>query len=197
MAKRMGAGDAEKEDGGGPNDLMVFIDQHAPDSFVEWAGVTLPDGTEAEVGGIDPFIEIAPPYDLLAPALKVHTETVLELAEGLARVEIVSLEATSLGAGVHRVEAVAANRGFYPTHTKMAQRARSHLPVRLEITLGDDAELVTGHFWVTEERLAGQNGTMKAEWMVQVPRSSTEVVVEVFSDNAGHDRATLTLEGRK
>jgi len=197
MAKRMGAGAAKKDEDGGPNDLMVFIDQHAPDAFVEWTRVTLPDGTEAEVGGVDPFIEIAPPYELLAPALKVHTETVLELAEGLARVEIVKLESTHLGAGVHRVEAVAANRGFYPTHTKMAQRARSHLPVRLEITLGDDADLVTGHRWVTEERLAGQDGTMTAEWMVQVPRSTTEVVVEVFSENAGHDRATLTLEGRK
>jgi len=197
MAKRMGAGDAKKEEDGGPNDLMVFIDQHAPDAFVEWTKVTLPDGQEAEVGGVDPFVEIAPPYELLAPALKVHTETVLELAEGLARVEIVKLESTSLGAGVYRVEAVAANRGFYPTHTKMAQRARSHLPVRLEITLGDDAELVTGHRWVTEERLAGQNGTMTAEWMVQVPRSTAEIAVEVFSENAGHDRATVTLEGRK
>ena len=117
-----------------PNDLMVFIDEHAPDAFVEWTTVTLPDGTEAEVGGVDPFIEIAPPYELLEPALTVHTQTVLELAKGLARVEIVKLESTSLGAGVYRVEAVAANRGFYPTHTKMARRARSHLPVRLEIT---------------------------------------------------------------
>lgn len=196
MAKRMGAGTAKKEEGGGPNDLMVFVDQHAPEAFVEWTKVTLPDGQEVEVGGVDPFIEIAPPYELLAPALKVHTETVLELAERLARVEIVKLESTSLGAGVHRVEAVAANRGFYPTHTKMAQRARSHLPVRLEIILGDDAELVTGRRWVTEERLAGQNGTMTAEWMVRIPRSTAEVVVEVFSENAGHDRATLTLEGR-
>jgi hypothetical protein len=197
MAKRMGAGTAKKEEGGGPNDLMVFVDEHAPGAFVEWTKLTLPDGTEAEVGGVDPFIEIAPPYELLAPALKVHTETVLELADRLAWVEIVKLESTSLGAGVHRVEAVAANRGFYPTHTKMAERARSHLPVRLEITLVDDVELITGHHWVTEERLAGQNGTMTAEWMVRVPGSSTEVVVEVFSENAGYDRATLTLGGRK
>jgi hypothetical protein len=197
MAKRMSAGAAEKKEGGGPNDLMVFLDEHAPDAVVEWTKVTLPDGVEAEVGGVDPFIEIAPPYELLAPALKTHTKTVLELAEGLARLEIVKLESTDLGAGIHRVEAVAANRGFYPTHTKMAQRARSHLPVRLEITLPGDAELVTGRRWVTEERLEGQGGTLQAEWMVRIPGSSTEIVVEVFSENAGHARATLTLEGRK
>ena len=80
--------------------------------------------------------------------------------------------------------------------TKMAQRARSHLPVRLEITLGDDAELVTGHHWVTEERLDGENGTMTAEWMVRIPGKSAEIVVEVFSDNAGHERETLNLGGR-
>ena len=90
MAKKMGAGSTKKEEDGGPNDLMVFIDQHAPEAFVEWTKVTLPDGQEAEVGGIDPFVEIAPPYELLVPALTVHTETVLELVEGLARVEIVT-----------------------------------------------------------------------------------------------------------
>ncbi len=198
MAKKMGAGDADKkEETGGPNDLMVFLDEHAPDAFVEWTAVTLPDGTEAEVGGVDPFLEIAPSYELLAPALKVHTETVLEVVDGLAQVEIVKLESTSLGAGVYRVEAVATNGGFYPTHTKMAQRARSHLPVRLEITLGDNAELVTGHLWTMEERLAGQNGSMTAEWMVRATGSSAEIVVDVFSENAGHDRRTLELGGRK
>ncbi len=198
MAKQMGAGDAEKKgEDGGPNDLMVFIDEHAPDAFVEWTKVTLPDGSEAEVGGIDPFIEIAPPYALLQPALKVHTQTVLEVAKGLAQLEIVQLESTELGAGVYRIEAVAANRGFYPTHTKMAQRARSHLPVRLEITLPDDVDLVTGHRWVTEERLDGEGGTMTAEWMVRVQGSSTEIIVDAISDNAGHDRRTLVLGGRK
>jgi hypothetical protein len=197
MAKRMGAGAAEKKENGGPSDLMVFIDEHAPDAYVEWTEVILPDGTVAEVGGVDPFIEIAPPYELLAPALKVHTKTAIEIADALARLEIVKLESTNLGAGVYRVEAVAANRGFYPTHTKMARRARSHLPVRLEITLGDGAALVTGHRWITEERMEGQNGSMTAEWMVRVPGSSAEVVVEVFSENAGHDRATLDLGGRR
>ena len=197
MAKQMGATDPDEEQDGGPNDLMVFIDEYAPGAFVEWTTVTLSDGSEAEVGGIDPFIEIAPPYELLPPALTVHTETVLELAENLARVEIVKLESTSLGAGVYRVEAVATNHGFYPTHTKMAQRARSHLPVRLEITLGDGAELVTGHPWTTEERLAGEGGTMTAEWMVRVSGKPIQIAVDVFSETAGHDRRTLTLGGKK
>ena len=42
-----------------------------------------------------------------------------------------------------------------------------------------------------------RTGPWTAEWMVRVSGSSAEVVVEVFSENAGHDRTTLTLGGRK
>ena len=194
MARRMSGGSTgeEKKDEG-HNDLMTFIDEQAPDAFVPWTQVTLPDGTEAEVGGPDPFIEIAPPYALLEPALKLHTETALDLAGKLARVEILKLEAEDLGGGVHRVKAVAGNRGFFPTQTKMAERAKSHLPVRLELTPGDGAVLVTGARWVTSERLEGQTGTLAAEWLVRVSGKSAGVTVEVFSDNAGSDRKQLSL----
>ncbi len=194
MAKRMGAAESTtKEDG--PNDLMVWLDEHAPEAVVPWTEVTLPDGSVAEVGGIDPFIEVAPPYEVLAPALQVHTDTVLDLASKLARIEIVKLEATALGAGVYRVEEVVGNQGSLPTHTKMGQRTRALLPIRLGISLSKGAELVTGHTLVSEERLDGQGGTMRAEWMVRVFGSSAEVLVEAHSDNAGHDQKTLNLEG--
>jgi hypothetical protein len=199
MARRMGGGGgAAAKKGGGPGDLMTFVDAHAPEAFVPWTEVTLADGTKAEVGGVDPFVEIAPPYALLEPALAVHTATVLDLAGKLARVEILELESEDLGGGVFRVEATAGNRGFLPTHTRLAQRAQSHLPVRLEIVLGEGAELVTGPRWTTGERLDGENGTLKAQWLVRVAGRSARVDVDVVSDQAGTDRRSLELgeEGR-
>jgi hypothetical protein len=192
MAKRMGGGDKKKDEG--PSDLMLFIEAHAPDAFAPWAEVALPDGTVAEVGGTDPFVEIAPAAELLKPALEAHTETVLDLAKKLARVELLTVESEDLGGGVHSIKAVAGNRGFFATHTKMAGRARTHLPVRLEITLGEGAELVTGSRWKTEERLQ-QTETLAAEWLVRVPKRGAEVTVEVFSENAGHDGKTVALGG--
>ncbi len=156
--------------------------------------VTLPDGSSAEVGGVDPFIEIAPPYSLLEPALKVHTETILEMATKLAQLQIVDQKVESLGSGIYRITAVAANRGFFPTHTKLAQRAKTHLPVRLEMTPSEGVEIVTGPRWLTSEGLDGETGTLEGEWLVRVSGKNRQVTIEVFSDNAGHDRATISIE---
>jgi hypothetical protein len=173
-------------------DVLAWVDAHAPQAFHAWKPVTLPDGTKAEVGGLDPFITVAPPQDVLEPALEAHTDTVLALAAKLARVEIVSLNARSVGGGVWRVRAVAGNRGWLATHTKMAERGRFHLPVRLEIETGKGIELVTGRSTVTAERLEGTSGTLEGEWLVRA-EPGTRISVQVLTDNAGRDEKSLTL----
>jgi hypothetical protein len=176
-------------------DVLAWVDAHAPEAFRPWTPVTLPDGTKAEVGGLDPFIEIDPPLDVLQPALEAHTDTVLDLAGKLARVEIVSLTGQSLGGGVWRVRAVAANRGWLATHTRMAERGRFHLPVRMEIETGHGIEvtdLIAGRPAVTAERLEGTSGTLEGEWLVRA-EPGTRVTVRVTTDNAGRDRKTVDL----
>jgi len=173
-------------------EVLAWVDANAPDAVTAWTPVTLPDGTEAEVGGLDPFIQVAPPYAVLEPALGVHTATVLDLAGKLARVELLSVEAKDLGGGVARVRAVAGNRGALPTHTKLDERMHTHLPVRLELVTGDGVELVTGHTAVTSERLEGSSGTVEGTWLVRA-RPGSEVTVRVITDNAGTDQKTTTI----
>ncbi|HSL84331.1 MAG TPA: hypothetical protein VLF66_16275, partial [Thermoanaerobaculia bacterium] len=205
MMEQMGAGGGGGGEGGKSEDdpetrrareVLAWIDEHAPEAVAPWTGVTLPDGTRAEVGGLDPFIEVAPPYDVLAPALPVHTATVLDAAGKTARLEILEVTAEPLSGegrgGVARVRAVAGNRGFLPTHTAMAQRAQTHLPVRLELVTGDGVELVTGYPAVTSERLEGTTGTLSGTWLVRAAPGAT-ITVRVLSDNAGRDEASTTL----
>ncbi len=192
-----GGGGASGKDDDDPatkrrREVLAWLDEHAPGSVAPWTPVTLPDGTKAEVGGLDPFAEVAPPYALLAPALAVHTATVLDLAAKLARVEVLTLDAEPLGSGVVRVHAVAGNRGFLPTHTAMAERAKNHLPVRLELATGDGVELVTGHKATSTERLEGSTGTLEGTWLVRAEPGAS-IRVTVTSDNAGSDTKTLTV----
>jgi len=194
-----GGGDAEEDDAQTKRarEVLAWVDEHAPDAVAPWTAVTLPDGTKAEVGGIDPFIETTPPWAVLEPALAAHTETVLDLAGKLARLEMLSVEAEPVGdgSGVVRVRAVAGNRGILPTHTKLDERMRTHLPVRLELVTGDGVELVTGQPAVTSERLEGTSGTIEGTWLVRVPEKGPgpEITVRVTSDNAGSDQMTTTV----
>lgn len=199
--KQMGGGGGGAAGGSGKageagareREVLAWIDANAPDAFTPWTPVTLPDGTKAEVGGLDPFIERNPPLSILKPALAAHTDEVLELAGKLAEVEIRSLDVDDLGGGVYRVRAVAGNRGYFATHTKQAARARAHLPVRLELETGKGVALVTGHAAVPAERLEGTSGTVEGEWLVTAQPGST-IAVSVISDNAGRDRKTVAVK---
>lgn len=200
MMEQMGVGDGGDGDGEEDDDaetkrardVLAWVDANAPTASSPWTEVTLPDGTRAEVGGLDPFIRIAPPRPVLDPALGVHTRTVLDAAERIARLELVEVRAEPVGAGVVRVRAVARNRGFLPTHTAMAQRAQTHIPVRLELVTGDGVELVTGYRFVTAERLEGSTGTLEGTWLVRAAPGA-EITVRVRSDNAGRDEKTTTV----
>ncbi len=198
MARRFGAGKAagagEDDDKANERELAIlkWLEEHDPEALVPWTPVTLSDGTAAEVGGRDAFAELAPPMEALNPALEVHTQTVLDLAGQLARLEIVSLEVIDLGGSVHRVEATVANRGSLATHTKMAARARARLPVRLEIETGAEVALLTGRRFQLAERLEGQTGVVEAEWLVKT-RPGATVTVRAISENAGQAVKTLTV----
>lgn len=199
--KQMGAGGGgggaagggkPSEAGAREREVLAWVEANAPGGFVAWTPVTLPDGTKAEVGGLDPFVELNPPASFLKPALAAHTQTVLDLAGKLARVEILSLDVTSLGGGVYRVKAVAGNRGYLATHTKQAERAQVHLPVRLALRTGKDVELVTGYPFAVSNRLEGTTGSLTGEWLVRAEPGS-KIVVDLTSDNAGRDQKTVTV----
>jgi hypothetical protein len=196
--KQMGAGGGgggagkPSEAGVREREVLAWIDANAPGAFTAWTPVTLPDGTKAEVGGLDPFVENNPPMSILKPALAAHTETVLDLAGKLAKVEILSLDVTSLGAGIYRVKAVAGNRGYLATHTKQAERARAHLPVRLTLQTGKSVEMVTGYPYAVSERLEGTTGSLTGEWLVRA-EPGAKIVIDLTTDNAGHDQKTVTV----
>jgi Zinc carboxypeptidase len=206
MMEQMGAGggggDGEGDDGEGDDgddsdtqrarEVLAWVEENAPDAISPWTEVTLPDGTKAEVGGLDPFVETTPPMAILRPAIDVHTETILDAAGELADMEMVEVEAVPVGAGVVRVKAVARNRGFLPTHTSMARRAQTHVPVRLELQTGNGVELLTGYPFTTAERLEGSTGTVEGTWLVRAA-PGTEITVRVRTDNAGRDQMTTTV----
>ncbi len=196
MGASGGGGDAPgggkaSEAGAREREVLAWMEANSPGAFAAWTPVTLPDGTKAEVGGLDPFAELNPPMPVLKPALTAHTETVLDLAGKLAKVEILSLDVTSLGGGVYRVKAVAGNRGYLATHTKQDARAQAHLPARLTLQTGKDVELVTGYPFAVSDRLEGTTGTLTGEWLVRADPGA-RIVVELTTENAGRDQKTAT-----
>ncbi len=173
-------------------DTIAYVDASAKDAFVPWTAVTLPDGKKAEVGGVDPFLAIAPPPDILSKAADAHADAILFMSGKLAQVSIASVEAKSLGSGVYKVTATAANDGFLPTATRLQVRTRSFLPARLEVVLPAGASLVQGSKRSANERIGGSGGTHKAEWMVNAAPGA-KLTVRILTQNAGQDSKEIVL----
>jgi hypothetical protein len=189
-ARTAGPGAAASADSA---DLLDYIDKNAPTAFTAWTPVTLPDGTKAEVGGPDPFVEIAPPEAELKKAAEAHANAVLQFAGRTAQVAIAAGEAKEIGGGVWRVSATAVNTGFLPTHTSHGARTRAWLPVRLEIGLPAGAALVSGNNRATSERLVAGRDALKGEWLVRAGRGA-KITLELHSQNAGADRREVVLQ---
>ncbi len=174
-------------------DTIAYIDSTAKDGFVNWTPVTLPDGTKAEVGGVDPFLAIAPPEAELNKATAAHSEALLFMAGKLAEVAIQDVKVKALGSGVYELTATAINNGFLPTATRVQVRTKSFLPARLTVTLPTGAKFIQGNNRVSVERLAGSSGTVQGTWLIDASPGA-RITVSILSPNAGNDSREVVLQ---
>ncbi|MDJ0838794.1 MAG: M14 family zinc carboxypeptidase [Acidobacteriota bacterium] len=198
MLRQMGGGGDAAEDGdkkSGSNDTLLFVNEHAPWAVVQPQEVTLKDGRKAEVFGVDPFIRYNPPYSHLEKCFGAHNKTINQISEALARVELIDVTVEEMSKTIWRVKAVATNSGHMASHTGMAKKARTHLPVRLGLKLSDGLTRLHGPKWVTSDQLNGKSGRMHGEWILQGKKGAA-VTVHLFSDQAGNDSRDIKLEAK-
>lgn len=202
MIRQMGGGSAPPEKAAPGEDdaktkrmreILVWVERNVPEAWAPWTPVTLPDGTKGEAGGLDPFILVAPPLEILEPAMAAHTKFIVELAGKLPRIGIRSVEVDPLGSGVYRVRAVASNQGEMATHSAMAKRSQSRLPVRMTLEPSRGVELIAGKRAVVSERLEPHTGLLEATWLLRT-NDPRDVVIRLTSDGAGSDERTIRLE---
>lgn len=172
-------------------DLLAYLSEHNAAAIVPWKKIKLNDGTEVEVGGVDPYAEYAPAIKALEPALTVHSEQVMNWAGKLGQLELVDAKAEAKGDNVWQITAVGALQGEFPSHTKLAAKMRNRIPVRLEIRTGKNVSSLTLNRAITTERL-DSSSTIKAEWLVKGSKGGT-VDIALWSNQAGRVLRTITL----
>ncbi len=173
------------------SDLWAFADAHAPEAIRPWKPVKLADGRTAEVGGLDPYLALAPPPALLKPALEATTEVLLGWSRQLPKVALGEVSVKALGGGLWRVTASARNVGAWPTHTRMGVRTRAWMPVRLELSPGAGVVPEGLQRAATAERLE-PGATLQGAWVLR-GAAGAQVTVTLRTHNAGGGTSTVTL----
>lgn len=185
------AGNEKKAPADPERDLLAYLSEHHPQAIVAWKKVSLDDGSEVEVGGIDPYAEYAPPIAALTPAIAVHNEQIMSWAGKLGQLELVETKVQAKGNDVWLISAVGALQGEFPSHSKLAAKMRNKIPVRLEMRLGKNVTSLALNRAVTSERLDSA-GTIKAEWLVKGSAGSS-VDIALWCNQAGRVMRTITL----
>ena len=150
----------------GPTDeqalaVLRWVDEHAPDQFVDWYPFEHPQLGAVELGGWAYLgIWTNPPLDRLRAEVTPHAAFAVAQALASPRLEIRHTRVVDLGGGTWRIEVGVANSGWLPTQVS-ARAAKENLvrPIVAEVS-GDGVAVVGGPARVQLGQLEG-HGAMR------------------------------------
>ena len=194
----------------GPTDaqalaVLRWVDEHAPDQFVDWYPFEHPQLGPVELGGWHYLgVWSNPPPALLRAEVAPHAAFAVAQALASPCLRVRHHEVVDLGGGSWRVEVGIANTGWLPTYVSArAKKLNLVLPLVAEL-VGDGATVVGGPARLQLGQLEGASASrftwpndasqdrVLASWTVQAEPGTT-VMVTVNHERAGRLEVELTL----
>ncbi len=173
------------------NYLRWAQQQGIKDNYTDWKKINHPDfpGQNVEVGGINPFVLINPPYQLVDSIVKKHTAFIEKLAAYQPEIDIINLGTEKLGGGITRITATVINRGTLPSHSKLGER--SYWVKRIHVTLNTEKNqaVISGKKIQLLNSLEGF-GARELSWLV---KGSGKCILEAGSPTTGIKKITISL----
>jgi hypothetical protein len=128
------------------NYLRWAAQQNITGTFTEWKQIQHPDfpGQKVEVGGIDPFVLLNPPYAMTAGLVKKHTDFMVKLAEMQPAIDVMNLRTEKLANGLTRISLDVVNKGGLATHSKLGERSYFIKKVKVVVQTAGKQEIVGG-----------------------------------------------------
>ncbi len=172
------------------NYLRWAQQQGINNTFTEWKTIEHPDypSQKVEVGGLDPFVLINPPYKLVPDLVKKHTDFLVKLSDQQPSLAITNLKTEKLGDGLTRVSFDLINKGGLSTHSKLGER--SYFIKKLRVVVKTDKQEVVGGKKVTLLNTLESYGTQSFSWLI---KGSGKISVEAGCPTGGTQTVDITL----
>ncbi|MGW8123885.1 M14 family metallopeptidase [Roseivirga echinicomitans] len=174
------------------NFLRWAAQENLSNYFVDWKEISHPDfpNQKVEVGGIAPFKMTNPPMSMVGDASKKNNDFIVELVGMQADVKLLNLKSEAVGKGMTRITVDVYNAGTLPTHTQMGARSRWIMPIRVEMKVGKDQEVISGRRIMTIANLDG-DASQQFTWLV---KGKGSVQIEAGAPHAGIDNVSVNLK---
>ena len=173
------------------NYLRWAAQQGIPGTYTEWKKITHPDfpGQNVEVGGLDPFVLINPPYKLVPEIVKTHTDFIVKLAGYQPELDIINLKTENLGAGITRITATVINKGALPSHAKLGERSYWVKRINVKLETEKNQSVISGKKIQLLNALEGY-GSRELSWLI---KGSGKLILEAGSPTTGSKKMEISL----
>ncbi len=160
-------------------------------SYTEWKKIDHPDfpGQTVEIGGLDPFALINPPFQLVDELVKKHTDFILALSRLAPVIDIVNIKKEKLGDGLTRLTATLLNRGSLPTQTKVGERSYWVKKITVKLIPSGNQVLISGRKSQAIDAIEGQSNKTFT-WLI---KGSGNVSINAGSPTSGTKTIEISL----
>lgn len=160
---------------------LAWMEQNNIDGFVPWTKIDHADfpGKQVEVGGFKPLLREHPPADQLDALAESHHAFLAKMLRLRAKLELEPPKIERLGPGIYRLTVALLNKGYLPTASKMGQQSRQLQRLGMELTLPEQAEIITGHRRLDLGLLAGSGGRVEKSWLLRIPPQDKPIILKI------------------
>lgn len=159
--------------------------------FTEWKQVQHPDfpGQKVEVGGLDPFALINPPYKLVPDLVKKHAEFLVKLAAYQPETDILNIKTEKVGSGLTRVTLDVMNKGAFASHSKLGERSYWVKRIRVTVNTTGNQSVISGKKNQLLNSMEGYS-SQQLTWLI---KGSGKVTIEAGSPTTGTKKVEISL----
>ncbi|MEJ7556960.1 MAG: M14 family metallopeptidase [Pedobacter sp.] len=171
--------------------LRWAASQGITNTFTDWRTIDHPDfkGQIVEVGGIDPFVLINPPYRMVDDITLKHTSFLINLAKMAPVLEMTNVKTEKVSDGLTRVSLQLLNAGELPTYTSVGDRSYFLKKIVVKVTINPSQSVVSGRKSQSLESIAGKD-FRELTWLI---KGSGKISIMAGSPTTGSKSIDITL----
>ncbi len=173
------------------NYLRWASQQGIIESFRPWKAIQHPDfpNQTVEVGGVDPFVLINPPFKLVPDLVKKHTEFFVKLASYQPELDIINVKTEKVNPGLTRITIDVINKGALPSHSKLGERSYWVKRINVKLKTSGNQSVISGKPNQLLNSLEGY-GANQITWLV---KGSGKINIEAGSPATGIKTIEISL----
>jgi hypothetical protein len=143
-----------------------------------------------QVGGVDPYVMMNPPYKMVDSIALKHTSFLTKLVNLKPQVVVQKVDTQKLSNGLTKITVDVANTGMLPTHSKFADRNYFVKRLKVALQLTDKQQLIGGQKLTLINNME-PHSMQQFSWIV---KGTGTITVETGSPAIGLTTKAISLQ---